>query len=219
MTGTTIFRQARREFHTRGECAQGSGWWPVRQRIPGRFASLERAGSFIAVFAAGREPAEPQLAKIALDLETVAASLATAQRTCDADIAAPDNFLRGIDDAIGAAEAAKQDTQELHKVAVAAVRTTLGEVQGSRDGYAATMTSAESAMAAVAGEAPPGAGGAPASPSAEADLSGLALTKKDLAIGAAGVVAGGTADGVDQATLKLIMESPGTGPGRPTQVC
>ncbi|MGH3583760.1 MAG: hypothetical protein ACRDUB_19380, partial [Mycobacterium sp.] len=81
---------------------------------------------------AGMNLQKSQLAKIALDLETVAAALATAQRTCDSDIAALDTFLHGTDDAIGAAKAAKQDPQGLHDAAVATVRITLGEVQGSR---------------------------------------------------------------------------------------
>ncbi|BBY08020.1 hypothetical protein [Mycobacterium noviomagense] len=44
--------------------------------------------------------------------------------------------------------------------------------------------------------------------------SGLAVTKGDVAIGGAGAVAGGTAEGVRQTTLKAINESPGTGPGK-----
>jgi hypothetical protein len=56
---------------------------------------------------------------------------------------------------------------------------------------------------------PPGAAG----PSAL--QPGLApVTEGDVAIGAAGAVAGGTADGVRQTTLNLIDESPGTGPGK-----
>ncbi|BBZ75760.1 hypothetical protein MANY_10970 [Mycolicibacterium anyangense] len=39
-------------------------------------------------------------------------------------------------------------------------------------------------------------------------------TKTDVLIGTAGAVAGGTADGVRQAALNLINESPGTGPGK-----
>jgi hypothetical protein len=166
---------------------------------------------------AGMNLQKSQLAKIALDLETVAAALVTAQRGCDSDIAALDTFLHGVDDAIGTAKAAEQDTQTLHDAAVATVRITLGEVQGLRDGYVATMTSAESAMAAVAGEAPPAAASAPAEADqpAEGSGSGLApVTNSDVAIGAAGAVAGGTADGVRQTTLKLINESPGTGPGK-----
>ncbi|WP_445170158.1 hypothetical protein ACTXG7_13045 [Mycolicibacterium sp. Dal123E01] len=39
-------------------------------------------------------------------------------------------------------------------------------------------------------------------------------SKTDLLIGGAGAIAGGTADGVRQAALNLINESPGTGPGQ-----
>lgn len=157
---------------------------------------------------------KPQLAKIALDLETVAAALATAQRTCDADIAALDNFLHGTDDAIGAAKAAKQDTQAMHDAVVATMRITLGEVQSSRDGYVNALAAAEASMAA-AGEAPQDAGGPPAEADQPAEGSGLApVTKSDVATAAAGAVAGGTADGVRRATLNLIDASPGTGPGK-----
>jgi hypothetical protein len=157
-----------------------------------------------------------QLARIAVDLETVAAALATAQRTSDADIAALDTFLHGADDAIGAAKAAEQDTKGLHDAAVATVRITLGEVQANRDGYVATMALAESAMAAVTGEASQGAGGPPAETGGAGapEASGPTVTTGDVAIGAAGAVTGATADGVRQATLRLIEESPGTGPGK-----
>jgi uncharacterized protein YukE len=43
---------------------------------------------------------------------------------------------------------------------------------------------------------------------------GFTPTTGDVAIGAAGAIAGGTADGVRQTTLKLIDENPGTGPGK-----
>jgi hypothetical protein len=42
----------------------------------------------------------------------------------------------------------------------------------------------------------------------------LAPTKGEVLTGAAGAIAGGTADGVRGATTKLIAESPGTGPGK-----
>lgn len=155
-----------------------------------------------------------QLAKIAVDLETVAAALATAQRSCDADIAALDSFLHGADDAIGAAKAAKQDTQAMHDAAVATVRITLGKVQASRDGYVNTLAAAESSMTA-AGETPPVTGAPAETGGANSPAqAGPTVTKGDVAIGAAGAVAGGTADGVRQATTTLIAESPGTGPGR-----
>jgi uncharacterized protein YukE len=43
---------------------------------------------------------------------------------------------------------------------------------------------------------------------------GFTPTKGDVAIGAAGAIAGGTADGVRTATTNLIEENPGTGPGK-----
>jgi hypothetical protein len=60
------------------------------------------------------------------------------------------------------------------------------------------------AMRAAVGDAQPDSGGS----------SGLTVTKGDVAIGAAGAVAGGTADGVREATTRLIGESPGTGVGK-----
>ncbi|BCQ09749.1 hypothetical protein JMUB5695_03199 [Mycobacterium heckeshornense] len=68
-------------------------------------------------------------------------------------------------------------------------------------------------------EADGGAGQLPSTPTPGADGHvgegpGLTVTKGDVAIGAAGAVAGGTAEGVRQTTLKAIKESPGTGPGK-----
>jgi hypothetical protein len=157
---------------------------------------------------------KPQLATIALNLENVAAALAMAQRTCDADIASLDTFLHGTDDAIGAAEAANKDTKALHDAAVAAVRITLGEVQGSRDGYVNAMAAAESSMASVPGEGPQGGSTAATGGHDTSEASGPTLTKGDVATAGAGAVAGGTADGVRQATLNAVAQSPGTGPGR-----
>lgn len=149
-----------------------------------------------------------QLAKIALDLENVAAALATAQRTSDADIASLDAFLHGADDAIGAAKAAKQDTKALHD---ATVRITLGEVQQNRDAYAARLAASEVDMAPLTGEALPGA--ADAGGEGEGEAEQPSVTKTDVAIGASGAVAGGTADGVRQAATKAINAGPATGPG------
>ncbi|BBU23411.1 hypothetical protein [Mycobacterium xenopi] len=74
-----------------------------------------------------------------------------------------------------------------------------GQVQGAgADGGAAQLPSTSTPAAdGRAGEGP-----------------GLTVTKGDVAIGAAGAVAGGTAEGVRQTTLRLINESPGTGPGK-----
>ena len=152
-----------------------------------------------------------QLAKIALDLENVAAALATAQRTSDADIASLNTFLHGADDAIGAAEAANRDTKALHDAAVATVRITLGEVQRNRDAYAARLAASEVDMAPLTGEALPGAAEAEGEGAGEAEQP--SVTKTDVAIGASGAVAGGTADGVRQAAAKAISQGPSTGPG------
>ena len=95
-----------------------------------------------------------QTAVIAADLETVAASLASAQRSSDSDIAALDSTLHAIDDQISAALAAGQDSQSLHQSAVAAVTATLGTVRGIRDTYVASMKAAESAMADSTGYVP-----------------------------------------------------------------
>jgi uncharacterized protein YukE len=68
-------------------------------------------------------------------------------------------------------------------------------------------------------EANGGAGPSPPTPTSGADGGagegpGFTVTKGDVTIGAAGAAAGGTAEGVRQTTLKLISESPGTGPGK-----
>jgi uncharacterized protein YukE len=62
------------------------------------------------------------------------------------------------------------------------------------------------AMRAAVGDSQPDSGGGAG--------AGPTVTKGDVAIGAAGAVAGGTADGVREATTRLIEESPGTGPGK-----
>jgi hypothetical protein len=155
-----------------------------------------------------------QLAKIALDLENVAAALAIAQRTCDADTASLDTFLHGTDDAIGAAKAANKDTKALYDAAVAAVRITFGEVQDSRNGYVNAMAAAESSMASIPGEGPQDGGAAATEGQGTTEASGPTVTKGDAATAGAGAVAAGTADGVRQATLNAIAQSPGTGPGK-----
>lgn len=195
---------------------------------------------------------KPQLAKIALDLETVAAALVTAQRSCDGQIAALDAFLHGVDDQIGAAKADDQDTQGLHDAAVAAVQTTLGDVRATRDGYVATMTAAKASMEALR-SAPGGDGGAAGlgvpgqdpAPRAEGDggAGGLGsaganppgpaatgsnppgptpnpseqdTTRRDVILGSAGAITGGTADGVGQATRNMLAQGPKIGPAAPS---
>jgi hypothetical protein len=83
---------------------------------------------------------------IAADLEAVAASLASAQRSSDSDIAALNGSLHAIDDQISAATAAGQDSQSLHQSAVAAVTAELGTIRGIQATYVASMKAAEAAM-------------------------------------------------------------------------
>lgn len=59
--------------------------------------------------------------------------------------------------------------------------------------------------------------GAPGEPEQSGEGSGLTVTKTDLAIAAEGAIAGGTADGVRQSTLKLLEDAPKTGPGAPDE--
>lgn len=178
---------------------------------------------------------KPQLGKIALDLERVAGSLATAQSTCDAEIASLDRFLHGIDDAIGAAKTHNQDVKALHDAAVNAVGAALGTVRSSREKYVAAVVAAKPSLDSVT--APPLIGpgingpvlpgksdpnGPLIGPGANA---GVAVNDQhpdttkppewlgDAIIGSAGGVSGVTADGVRQAVLGAIKEGPTTGPG------
>ncbi|MBS9532848.1 hypothetical protein KIH27_04510 [Mycobacterium sp. M1] len=179
---------------------------------------------------------------MALQLENVATALATAQRSCDAEIAVVDNGLHELDDAIGAAEANDEDAQELRDGAVAMVGVALGDVQATRDGYAATMATAQASIEAVqtAGNAGAdgGAGvlGSPGENSArgaegDGGAGGLGLpgtvpaptgspkkdtTRRDVILGSAGAITGGTADGVGKAVEKVLAEGPKTGPGAPS---
>jgi uncharacterized protein YukE len=113
-----------------------------------------------------------------------------------------------------------------HELATA-MRAAVGDAQLDSDGG----SGAGSAPRKQGGEQPTKAGKAqspetgrgaeqlPSTPKSGADGHvgegpGLTVTKGDAAIGAAGAVAGGIADGVRETTLKLIEESPGTGPGK-----
>ncbi|MGB8407502.1 MAG: hypothetical protein WCE30_25905 [Mycobacterium sp.] len=175
---------------------------------------------------------KPQLAKIALDLENIATALSTAKNTCDADISALDTFLHGIDDAIGNAKANNQDTKEFHDVAVAAVRTSLGDVQTGRNGYIAAMAAAKPSLDTAAGQqviGPAGQGPPVGKPDPNGSLIGPGAggppgEKKppwwqpspgEVAIGGSGAIAGVTADGVRGAVLNAIKDGPKTGPGAP----
>jgi uncharacterized protein YukE len=97
-----------------------------------------------------------------------------------------------------------------HELATA-MRTAVNDPQLSTDGGAGANSppryqGAEKPMDPKA-ESAQGDGGAGEGP-------GFTPTKTDVAIGAAGAIAGGTADGVRQTTLNLIEENPGTGPGK-----
>ena len=80
-----------------------------------------------------------QLPKIAADLETVAATLAEAQRMATIDLQALEASLHGIDALIDQALQRDEDISGLEKNAIAATKTTLGLVTGLRDEYAQTL--------------------------------------------------------------------------------
>lgn len=150
-----------------------------------------------------------QLGKTALDLENVAAALATAQLNASAVIAGLDNQLHAIDDAMGTAKANNQDTTALHDQAVAAVKSTLEQVKGDQSAYSSVMAAAKSSMSTSTGEAPS------TSETAEnsGEGSGLVPTPGDLALGGAGAVTGATTDGVRGAAVDAMKAGPKTGPG------
>jgi uncharacterized protein YukE len=113
-----------------------------------------------------------------------------------------------------------------HELATA-MRAAVGDVQLDSDGGSGAdspprMQSGEQPAKAGKAQTPETGGGAaqlPSTPTPGTDGHagegpGLTPTKGDVAIGAAGAVAGGTADGVRETTLRLIEESPGTGPGK-----
>ncbi|WP_293059064.1 hypothetical protein [Mycobacterium sp.] len=101
-----------------------------------------------------------------------------------------------------------------HELA-AAMRTAVSDPQLGTDSDAGAASSPRKPNAEAdgsAGRLPPTP--APGAGAHAGEDPGLTVTKGDVAIGAAGAVAGGTAEGVRQTTLQLIEESPGTGPGK-----
>ncbi|WP_396919320.1 DUF456 domain-containing protein [Mycolicibacterium sp.] len=84
-----------------------------------------------------------QLSNIAVDLEQVAAALATGQRDCDAQIASLENQLHAIDDSISANPDSRA---ELYQSAVDATKTAVGNIEGIRGAYIAQLNAAETAM-------------------------------------------------------------------------
>jgi hypothetical protein len=79
-----------------------------------------------------------QLPKIGLDLETIAAALAEAQRIAATDIAALEQQLQRLDNEIGQALNAEQDallTAALEQQTIDDTKSALGELQSLRSGY------------------------------------------------------------------------------------
>ncbi|ORB73161.1 putative alpha/beta hydrolase [Mycobacterium scrofulaceum] len=169
-----------------------------------------------------------QLPKIAADLENIAATLAEAQKTAAGRIASLEAELENLDGLIAEADemedegdlsAADYDALEAFIAkceddAVRATKDALGQLQATRNGYSGSFQNALGTLHADGYDfvaSPPGP--PPAGPDQHGGPS-LAPAPGDVAIAGAGAVAGGTADGVRQATTNLIAESPGTGPGK-----
>lgn len=92
-----------------------------------------------------------QIAGIAVDLETIAAALASAHRASGAEVAGTNTLLNEIDDNIAIAEAADQDASPLYQTAIDAVRETLSNESSIRSAYLSTLHSAQGAMLATTG--------------------------------------------------------------------
>lgn len=180
-----------------------------------------------------------QIPKISADLEGIAASLAEAQKTAAGQIAALEAQLQNLDELIAEADEMEDDddlTQadidaleafiaDREQDAIRDTKAALGQLLSTRDGYSKSFQGALGTLHADGydtvgpqpepGPAVPGQSApAPAPAGQPGGGPSLTPTTGEVAIGAAGAVAGGTADGVRQATTKLIAESPGTGPGK-----
>jgi hypothetical protein len=83
-----------------------------------------------------------QLPKIAIDLETLAASLAEAERFSDNDIEVLDTELHYLDALIDQALANDEDTSDLEHDAVDITKQVLDQITGLRDDYSAKLTHA-----------------------------------------------------------------------------
>jgi hypothetical protein len=170
-----------------------------------------------------------QIPKIGADLENIAATLAEAQKAAAGQIASLEARLQELDDLIGEADE-MEDDEDLSQAdfdaleafiatceddAVRATKSALGQLQGTRDGYSKSFQDAMGTLHADGYDAVgAGQGPGPAAPGQPGGGPALTPTPGEVAIGSAGAIAGGTADGVRQATTKLIAESPGTGPGK-----
>ncbi|EUA44358.1 hypothetical protein I552_4131 [Mycobacterium xenopi 3993] len=93
-----------------------------------------------------------QLGQIGTDLETIAASLAEAQKSSDWYIAALDHDLQAIDAEIGEALARKQDAEGLCDQAIEVTRIALAQVKHFRDGYSGTLQQALSRLRTDGGD-------------------------------------------------------------------
>lgn len=170
-----------------------------------------------------------QLPKIGAELENIAATLAGAQKTAAGQIASLEAELENLDELIAEADEMEDDEDlsaadydaletliaKCEDDAVRATKDALGRLQATRDGYSSSFQNALQTLHAdgydfVASPTGPG----PASGDHPDGGPALAPTNGEVAIAGAGAVAGGTADGVRQATTNLIAESPGTGPGK-----
>ena len=169
-----------------------------------------------------------QIPKIGADLENIAATLAEAQKTGAGQIAALEARLQELDELIGEADEMEDDDDlsaadidaleafiaTCEDDAVRATKSALGQLQATRDGYSKSFQDALGTLHAdgydYVGTQPGPGPAAPGQPGGPA----LTPTPGEVAIGGAGAIAGGTADGVRQATTTLIAESPGTGPGK-----
>jgi hypothetical protein len=170
-----------------------------------------------------------QIPKIGADLENIAATLAEAQKAAAGQIASLEARLQELDDLIGEADEMENDEglsqadfdaleafiATCEDDAVRATKSALGQLQGTRDGYSKSFQDAMGTLHADGYDAVgAGQGPGPAAPGQPGGGPALTPTPGEVAIGSAGAIAGGTADGVRQATTKLIAESPGTGPGK-----
>ena len=140
-----------------------------------------------------------QIAGIAVDLENIAAALASAQRESDAEIAGTNNLLSEIDDNISVAEAAGQDASSLYQTAIDVVRETLSSENAIRSAYLGTLHSAQAAMLATTGY------------TAEV-LAPLEATDQG---GQAGGDGKSVADGATPADYQTHPQSPPLRPGEP----
>lgn len=170
-----------------------------------------------------------QIPKIGADLENIAATLAEAQQAAAGQIASLEAKLQNLDALIGEADEMEDDDDlsqadfdaleafiaECEDDAVADTKAALAQLQATRDGYSKSFQDAMGTLHADGYDSVgPQAGPAPAAGEPPGGGPKLTPTPGDVAIAGAGAVAGGTADGVRQATTNLIAESPGTGPGR-----